>query len=72
MQRPRSLVFADCYGVLEASEDAIGDRVVDAGAGSPLLVRSRGGEVGIRTKIVPDLDSWVSAFLHCRTAPAGG
>jgi opacity protein-like surface antigen len=29
---------------------------------SPLLVRSRGGEVGIRTKIVPDLDSSVSAF----------
>jgi hypothetical protein len=29
---------------------------------SPLLVRSRGGEVGIRTKIVPDLDSSLSAF----------
>ncbi len=29
---------------------------------SPLLVRSRGGEVGIRTKIVPDLDSSVTAF----------
>jgi len=32
---------------------------------SPLLVRSRGGEVGVRTKIVPGLDSSVSLFyLH--------
>jgi outer membrane receptor protein involved in Fe transport len=32
---------------------------------SPLLVRSRGAEVGIRTKIVPGLDSSVSLFyLH--------
>jgi hypothetical protein len=29
---------------------------------SPLLVRSRGGEVGIRTKAVPNLDSSVSFF----------
>jgi outer membrane receptor protein involved in Fe transport len=32
---------------------------------SPLLVRSRGAEVGVRTKIVPGLDSSVSLFyLH--------
>jgi outer membrane receptor protein involved in Fe transport len=32
---------------------------------SPLLVRSRGGEVGVRTKIVPGFDSSVSLFyLH--------
>jgi hypothetical protein len=32
---------------------------------SPLLVRSRGAEVGIRTKIIPGLDSSVSLFaLH--------
>ena len=32
---------------------------------SPFLVRSRGGEVGIRTKAIPDLNSSVSVFyLH--------
>jgi hypothetical protein len=32
---------------------------------SPFLVRSRGAEVGVRTKIIPDLDSSVSLFyLH--------
>jgi hypothetical protein len=32
---------------------------------SPLLVRSRGAEIGVRTKIIPDLDSSVSLFyLH--------
>jgi opacity protein-like surface antigen/outer membrane receptor protein involved in Fe transport len=29
---------------------------------APLLVRSRGGEVGIRTKFIPNLDSSISAF----------
>jgi opacity protein-like surface antigen/outer membrane receptor protein involved in Fe transport len=29
---------------------------------SPLLVRSRGGEIGVLTKIVPDLESSASAF----------
>jgi opacity protein-like surface antigen len=29
---------------------------------APLLVRSRGGEVGIRSRIIPDLDSSISAF----------
>ena len=34
-------------------------------AASPFLVRSRGAEVGVRTKIVPGLDSSVSVFyLH--------
>jgi len=34
-------------------------------AASPLLVRSRGAEVGVRTRIVPGLDSSVSLFyLH--------
>ncbi len=41
-----------------------GDPATPEGA-SPLLVRSRGAEVGIRTKIVPNLDSSVSLFyLH--------
>ena len=41
-----------------------GDPTTPEGA-SPLLVRSRGAEVGVRTKIVPDLDSSVSLFyLH--------
>jgi opacity protein-like surface antigen len=32
---------------------------------TPLLVRSRGGEVGIRTKAIPNLDSSISVFyLH--------
>jgi opacity protein-like surface antigen/outer membrane receptor protein involved in Fe transport len=32
---------------------------------TPFLVRSRGGEVGVRTKLVPGLDSSISAFyLH--------
>jgi outer membrane receptor protein involved in Fe transport len=30
---------------------------------SPLLVRTKGAEVGVRTKLVPDLDSSVSVFL---------
>jgi hypothetical protein len=41
-----------------------GDPSTPEGA-SPLLVRSRGGEVGVRTKIVPGLDSSASLFyLH--------
>jgi outer membrane receptor protein involved in Fe transport len=41
-----------------------GDPTTPEGA-SPLLVRSRGAEVGVRTTIVPDLDSSVSLFtLH--------
>jgi outer membrane receptor protein involved in Fe transport len=32
-------------------------------AAAPLLVRSRGAEIGIRTKAVPDLDSSVSLFV---------
>jgi opacity protein-like surface antigen len=38
-----------------------GDPTTPQGA-SPLLVRSRGGEVGVRTKAVPNLDSSVSVF----------
>jgi opacity protein-like surface antigen len=38
-----------------------GDPTTPQGA-SPLLVRSRGGEVGIRTKAVPNLDSSLSFF----------
>jgi opacity protein-like surface antigen/outer membrane receptor protein involved in Fe transport len=38
-----------------------GDPATPEGA-SPLLVRSRGGEVGLRTKAVPNLDSSVSFF----------
>jgi len=30
---------------------------------SPLLVRTRGFEAGVRTKIIPDLDSSVSVFI---------
>ena len=41
-----------------------GDPTTPEGA-SPLLVRSRGAEIGVRTKMVPDLDSSVSLFyLH--------
>ncbi len=41
-----------------------GDPTTPEGA-SPLLVRSRGAEIGVRTKIVPNLDSSVSLFyLH--------
>jgi outer membrane receptor protein involved in Fe transport len=41
-----------------------GDPATPEGA-SPLLVRSRGAEVGVRTKVVPGLDSSVSLFtLH--------
>jgi outer membrane receptor protein involved in Fe transport len=41
-----------------------GDAATPEGA-SPLLVRSRGAEIGIRTKAVPGLDSSVSLFyLH--------
>jgi TonB dependent receptor/TonB-dependent Receptor Plug Domain len=41
-----------------------GDPSTPEGA-APLLVRSRGGEIGMRTKIAPGLDSSVSAFyLH--------
>lgn len=45
------------------------DRVQDPNAvssqlsSSPLLVRTRGAEVGLRTKIVPGLDSSVSLFI---------
>jgi outer membrane receptor protein involved in Fe transport len=39
-----------------------GDPTTGQGA-SPLLVRSRGAEVGVRTKIVPGLDSSVSLFV---------
>jgi hypothetical protein len=41
-----------------------GDPATSEGS-SPLLVRSRGGEIGVRTKAVPGLDSSVSLFyLH--------
>jgi opacity protein-like surface antigen/outer membrane receptor protein involved in Fe transport len=41
-----------------------GDPTTPEGA-SPLLVRSRGVEVGVRTKAIPDLDSSISLFyLH--------
>ncbi len=41
-----------------------GDPTTPEGA-SPFLVRSRGAEIGIRTKAVPDLDSSISFFyLH--------
>ncbi len=41
-----------------------GDPTMPEGA-SPLLVRSRGAEIGVRSRIVPDLDSSVSLFyLH--------
>jgi hypothetical protein len=44
--------------------EAPGDPTTPESA-SPLLVRSRGGEVGVRTKIIPGLDSSVSVFyLH--------
>ena len=45
------------------------DRVADPGApstplgASPLLVRTRGAEVGVRTKLVPGLDSSLSVFI---------
>jgi outer membrane receptor protein involved in Fe transport len=45
------------------------DRIADANAAttplgaSPLLVRTRGAEAGVRTKIVPGLDSSVSLFI---------
>jgi opacity protein-like surface antigen/outer membrane receptor protein involved in Fe transport len=38
-----------------------GDPATSEGA-SPFLVRSRGAEVGVRTKAIPDLDSSVSLF----------
>jgi opacity protein-like surface antigen/outer membrane receptor protein involved in Fe transport len=38
-----------------------GDPTTPQGA-SPLLVRSRGGEVGLRTTVVPNLDSSISFF----------
>ena len=41
-----------------------GDPTTPEGA-SPLLVRSRGAEVGLRTKVIPNLDSSISLFyLH--------
>ena len=41
-----------------------GDPTTPEGA-SPLLVRSRGAEVGVRTKAIPNLDSSISVFyLH--------
>ncbi len=41
-----------------------GDPTTPEGA-APLLVRSRGGEIGVRTKALPNLDSSVSLFyLH--------
>jgi hypothetical protein len=45
------------------------DRIADPGAAStpigrsPLLVRTKGAEVGFRTKIIPGLDSSVSLFV---------
>jgi len=39
-----------------------GDPTQPEGA-APLLVRSRGAEIGVRTKAVPDLDSSVSLFI---------
>jgi len=47
----RSSVITEVPGYPTQSEGA-----------SPLLVRSRGGEVGIRTKAIPNLDSSISAF----------
>jgi hypothetical protein len=39
-----------------------GDPTTPEGA-APLLVRSKGAEIGVRTKAVPDLDSSVSLFI---------
>src|SRR6202000_1786069 len=45
------------------------DRVADPNAASvrigasPLLVRTKGAEIGVRTKIIPGLDSSLSVFI---------